>query len=259
MKNLAFFLPGMLLLFIAVSTPDPIVLNPAETDSFTLQPADFHPDDEERSKWIHQPLGNIKKTEYFREEQDDASIVIRAESVQSASGLVIPIEADPKEFPILEWDWKIESVLEDGNLRKKDGDDYAARIYITFDLPTSDLSFGDRMRHRAIRIFSSFDVPTRATNYIWANKAEVGTIAPNPYTDWVQMIAVQSGNDLAGEWQKQKQNIYEDYKKAFDGEEPPKITGIQIMTDSDDTESSARAWYGEITIRKENGDKPTNR
>lgn len=252
MKNLLLFLSGMLLLLIAVSDPKPTVLNPDEIDSFTLEPAHYYPDDEERSKWIHQPLGNIKKTEYFREELDDGSIVIRAESEQSASGFVIPIEADPKEFPILEWEWKIESVLEDGDLRKKDGDDYAARIYITFDLPTSELGFRDRIRYRAIRTFSSFDVPTRAINYIWANKAEMGTFAPNPYTDWVQLIVVQSGNDLAGEWQKQKRNIYEDYMKAFDGEEPPKITGIQIMTDSDDTKSSAKAWYGKITIRKDN-------
>ncbi len=49
--------------------------------------------------------------------------------------------------------------------------------------------------------------------------------------------------------QAETRNIYEDYKEAF-GEEPPKITGIQIMTDSDDTESSARAAYGKIIIKK---------
>ncbi len=41
-----------------------------------------------------------------------------------------------------------------------------------------------------------------------------------------------------------------DYKKAF-GESPPRINGVAIMTDSDDTNGSATAYYGDIIFRKE--------
>jgi hypothetical protein len=234
----------------AYAQPAPVVLHSDSTDSYVLKPSDYNPDNRDESKWIHQSLGNIKRTSYSLAENDNGDIVIEAVSENSASGLVVPIRAKTKTYPIIEWSWWIEGVLENGNLTRKDGDDYPARIYITFDYPLSDLGFGDRVRYRALRIFTSFDVPTRAINYIWANKADIGTIAPNPFTDWVQMIAVQSGNEKAGTWQFEARNIYDDYREAF-GEEPPPITGIQIMTDSDNTGSSARAKYGTITLRKQ--------
>ncbi len=224
-----------------------ITLNSSESSSFVLDPENFDPEDEENSLFKSQPLGNIDHTTYTRYEREDGSIVIKAESVESASGLVVPIDADPNEFRYIQWEWKIGSVLEKGDLTKKSGDDYAARIYITFNYDPSDLGFRDRLRYRAIRMFTSFDVPLRSLNYLWANKAEKGTFAGSPYTDWVQLVAVQSGNDNAGTWQIETRNILEDYRKAF-GEEPPRITGISIMTDSDDTKSSAVAYYGKITL-----------
>ena len=41
--------------------------------------------------------------------------------------------------------------------------------------------------------------------------------------------------------------MYEDYKKAF-GEEPTMISGVAIMTDTDNTRESAVAWYGDIVF-----------
>ncbi len=41
-----------------------------------------------------------------------------------------------------------------------------------------------------------------------------------------------------------------DYKKAF-GREPTRISGVAIMTDSDNTGESARAWYGDIVFSRE--------
>src|SRR5699024_4750544 len=74
-------------------------------------------------------------------------------------------------------------------------------------------------------------------------------IAPNPFTDWVYMIAVQSGGKRIGHWIVETQNILEDCKKTF-GEDPPAITGIAIMTDSDNTGGSATAFYGDIILKR---------
>jgi hypothetical protein len=43
--------------------------------------------------------------------------------------------------------------------------------------------------------------------------------------------------------------VLEDYRKAF-GAEPPLMAGIAIMTDADNTEESATAWYGDIRFKK---------
>lgn len=250
---LKFFLSAFVLFLITdtIIAQDIQRLDPSEISAFILDPQQFNPDDEENSLYKSQSLGKIDPTTYSRHEREDGSIVIKAESKNSASGLVVPIDADPSEFRYIQWEWKIESVLEKGDLTKKSGDDYAARIYITFDYDPSDLSFGDKIRYRAIRTFSSFDVPLRSLNYIWANKAEIESITESPFTDWVQLVAVQSGNEHAGVWKVETRDILLDYRKAF-GENPPRITGISIMTDSDNTESSAVAYYGKITLSTSN-------
>lgn len=141
-------------------------------------------------------------------------------------------------------------MLEKGNARKKDGDDYPARIYVTFDYDKSNFGFFDRAKYEALDALGFDKVPTRALNYIWASRVEKGTVLPNPFTDWVQMVAVESGSTKVGTWVMERRNIRGDYRQAF-GEEPPPINGIAIMTDTDNTGESATAYYGNIVARSE--------
>jgi hypothetical protein len=117
---------------------------------------------------------------------------------------------------------------------QKKGDDYPARIYITFEYDPDKLSFFEKTKYQAARLIYGQYPPHAAINYIWESKAPRETIVPNPYTDRVKMIVVESGDEYAGVWREEQRNIYEDYKKAF-GEEPPMISGVAIMTDSDNT------------------------
>lgn len=223
-------------------------------DTLRIPVTDFNPDQlnssgEQHLKWSVLTLPKRGITKYDRITMDDGE-VIRAVSDNSASGLVYKVDIDPYEYPIIEWRWMVTEVLEEGDLRSKKGDDYPARIYITFEYDKKNLGLSDRIKYGLIRTFTKYEIPLRAINYIWANKAEAGTIAPNAYTDWVYMIAVQSGNTDTGTWIVHTQNIVNDYEKAF-GESLPRINGIAIMTDSDDTKGNASAFYGDILFRKE--------
>ena len=170
-------------------------------------------------------------------------------STNSASGWMYVVDIDPAEYPIIEWEWKIDGVLENGDMTQKDGDDYPARIYITFDYSRRDLPFGERIKYGAMKTFTSFNIPLRSLNYVWANKASIGEIQENVFTNWVNMVVKESGNDKAGTWVKASANLYDDYLSAFD-EKPKNITGIAIMTDSDNSKGSATAYYGDIILRR---------
>lgn len=87
----------------------------------------------------------------------------------------------------------------------------------------------------------------RAINYVWANKMPKGSEAPSPYTANSIIIALESGDDKAGVTLQEERNIYEDYKRIFK-EEPPLLGGVAIMTDTDDTQDEATAWFGDITL-----------
>lgn len=61
------------------------------------------------------------------------------------------------------------------------------------------------------------------------------------------MVVLESGTTRAGEWVDKRCNVYEDYLKAF-GTEPPPLSGVAVMTDTDDTGESVVAWYGDIVL-----------
>ena len=75
---------------------------------------------------------------------------------------------------------------------------------------------------------------------------------PNPYTDQVHMIVVGCGPDRLNTWVTEKRNVYEEHKRTY-GEEPPMISGIAIMTDTDNTGESAEAYYGDIVLKRRAG------
>ena len=176
-------------------------------------------------------------------------VVVKATSNQSSSGLTRKITINPKEFPIVQWRWKIENILKSGDVTKKEGDDYPARIYITFEYDSSKVGFFEKAKFELIKLAYGQYPPTGAINYIWESKAPIGTVVPNPYTDYVQMIVTQSGSQRVGEWVTEERNVYEDYKKAF-GEEPTNISGVAIMTDTDNTKETATAYFGDIVFKK---------
>ncbi|NIQ95126.1 MAG: DUF3047 domain-containing protein [Desulfuromonadales bacterium] len=156
---------------------------------------------------------------------EDGDSVLCAESNGSASGLVLKKEIDLGETPFLSWRWRIDGIVEKGNARMKEGDDYAARVYVIFP-------------HWAIW-------KTRSLNYIWANRLPEGEMIPNSFTGNAMMIAVGSGPERAGEWVEERRNVHDDFKKAF-GEDPPPVGAVAVMTDTDNTGSSAAACYDDI-------------
>lgn len=155
--------------------------------------------------------------------------VLRAESKGTASGLVLKYEYDVKEFPVLSWRWKVSNIINKGDERIKEGDDYAARVYIV--LP------------------HWIPFKTRSINYIWANKLGLGECVPNAFYAKAMMCAVQSGKEKTGTWITEQRNVYEDFRRLFN-EEPPKAGAIAIMTDTDQTGESATAWYDDIRIER---------
>jgi hypothetical protein len=177
------------------------------------------------------------------------TVVVKAVAESSASGLVREMKIDPKEYPIVQWRWKVTNILKKGDVQRKAGDDYPARIYITFEYDPSRLGFFDKAKYETIRLLYGEYPPIGAINYIWESKAPRGTMVPNPYTDRVIMIVVESGEEKLNQWVSEERNLYEDYKKAF-GKEPPMISGVAIMTDTDNTGESAVAYYGDILFKK---------
>jgi hypothetical protein len=199
--------------------------------------------------WKPLTFKKIERHTIYSLVKENDSVVIKAVAEASASGLTREIKINSKEYPVVQWRWKVSNILKKGNVNRKEGDDYPARIYITFEYDSNKLGFFEKIKYETIKLLYGQYPPHGAINYIWESKAPIGTAVPNPYTDRVKMIVVESGEAKLHLWVNEERNLYEDYKKAF-GEEPPMISGVAIMTDTDNTGESAIAYYGDILFKK---------
>ena len=199
--------------------------------------------------WKPLTFKKIEKHTTYTLVRDKDTVVVKAVAEASASGLTREIKINPKEYPIIQWRWKVMNILKKGDVHHKDGDDYPARIYITYEYDPSKLTFFEKSKYEAIRLLYGEYPPLAAINYIWESKAPMGTMVPNPYTDRAMMYVVESGSAKLNQWVNEERNVYEDYKKAFK-EEPPMVSGVAIMTDTDNTGESATTYYGDIIFKK---------
>jgi len=157
---------------------------------------------------------------------------LNASSNNAASGMLYWIKFSPKKQPYISWKWKITKFPE-----KKEGqgqvdgwierDDYAARFYVIFPR------------------FPFFRV--QCLEYVWDKDLPVGTVITNPSFTNLKILVIETGERNSGKWIAVERNIYDDFKKVF-GVNPPKVGAIAVMTDSDNTASTAEAQYDEIKV-----------
>ena len=198
--------------------------------------------------WKPLTFKKVERHTQYEVVRDGSTVVVKAVSDASASGLTKEVLIDPHEYPIVRWRWKVENLLQKSNVNRKDGDDYPARLYITFAYEPDKVGLGRKLKYKAGQALFG-DIPIGALNYIWDGKSPIGTIVDNAFTDFAKMIVVQSGAQRIGSWVEEERNVYQDYKLAF-GEEPPAINGVAIMSDTDNTKERAVAYYGDIVFAR---------
>ena len=194
--------------------------------------------------WKPLMFKKIPKPTAYQLVSDGSAVVVKATSEAAASGLTKEVKIDPSIFPVVQWRWKVENLLVRSDVTRKSGDDYPARLYITFEYDSDKVSFGRKLKYNAGRALFG-EIPIAALNYIWDTKTPLGTVVDNAYTDFAKMIVVESGPAKVGVWVEESRNVYQDYKQAF-GEDPSFINGVAIMTDTDNTKERAVAYYGDI-------------
>jgi len=181
--------------------------------------------------------------------RDDGVEVVRAESRAAGSGLERAVTVNLTEYPVLQWRWKVDHVVTGGDPRRKDRDDYAARVYVIFEYEPDKTNFSKRLTYGTARLLFG-DVPFGAISYIWGNQTQVEAVLDSPYLgDFIKLVVVENASARVGQWVDEKRNVYEDYRRAF-GAEPPLVEGVVLMTDTDNTGERATAFYGDLAFVK---------
>ena len=198
--------------------------------------------------WQVLTVGN-KKAPEFRLVREDAQTVLRVDAQAAVGTLAHPLLVPAAEAGTLSWRWKIDHVIEKAALGTKEGDDFAARVYVSFDVPVEGLSFAARARIKLAKLIYGADLPAAAICYVWDNRSPVGTSIWSPYTERLRMVVLESGNARAGQWVAESRNVDADFQAAFGSgwnKPTPRITGVAVAVDTDQTLESATAWFGDL-------------
>lgn len=161
----------------------------------------------------------------------EAGKAIHLKSSSSSSALYREMKFDIKQYPYINWRWKVARLPREADVRKRSADDQAAQLYVIFPrFPAS--------------------VNSKILGYIWDTSAPVGHMLTSTKSPNTRYIVMKSGSDGLGQWFRENRNVYEDYKKLF-REDPPSVGSVSVMIDSDDTKSSAEAFIGDIYFTKD--------
>jgi hypothetical protein len=121
-------------------------------------------------------------------------------------------------------------------------------VYVAFRYDPARATAWERLTFGAHRLVYGRYPPAAAVNYVWDNRLAPGTALHNAYTDRARMIVLRSGAAEVGRWVTESRDVAADYRRLFGGE-PPRIAGVAVMTDTDDTGERAVAWYDALAFR----------
>lgn len=156
----------------------------------------------------------------------DRKQMLHASAKQSASGYCKDQKIDLTVTPYVAWSWRLDSGPPHLDEKTKSGDDHPLRLYFV---------------HKQ-GWFNAL-----AIQYAWSLSEPKGSLWPSPYTSHMMQIATDSGEEEAGKLIYHQRNLREDFARAFQ-KDITHIDTVCIMTDADNSHSSAEAWYGDILI-----------
>jgi hypothetical protein len=182
---------------------------------------------------------------HYRLRTWDGVVALEATANASMALLARPLTVELSRTPILCWRWRVDAPLRNADMASKAGDDYAARLYLAFSLPSSELSLLTRAKLALARRLYGEQVPDAALNYVWDNRYPVGTQQPNAYTERAQMRVLRSGAAAAGGWVSERRDVLADAQQAF-GTRKVQARLLAVGADTDNTGEQAHAGFAEL-------------
>ena len=156
---------------------------------------------------------------------------IKAEAEGKGSGLGKEVKIDLSKTPFINITWKVEKDLSGIVENSKKGHDYAARVFV-------------------IKKTGSTPLSNRAINYVFSSNNDVGVNWPSPYTKKSIDYVLSTTKDNLNTWVTVKANVKEDFMRLL-GIDVSEISGVAIMTDTDNSKLKAISYYQDIYFSEE--------
>ncbi len=177
----------------------------------------------------------------------DGVAAVEARADASMALLARPLDVDLNTTPVLCWRWRVQRVLQSADISTRQGDDYAARVYVAFSVASDAMSLATRSKLALGRALYGEQVPDAALNYVWDKHSPIGTRRANAYTERTQMIVQRSGSALAGQWVVERVNVLADAVQTF-GTERLRAVLLAVAADTDNTGEQAHSGFADLHL-----------
>jgi hypothetical protein len=161
----------------------------------------------------------------YKVDEEAGSRFLRAHSVGLGQQAAKSFEWNRDEYPILAWRWRPVEFPKNGDERESSRNDSVLAVYMLVP-------------------YSTIRGP-RAVKYVWSERVPVGThLESNMGLTKVRVL--RSGTSGKGAWTEERADVRADFLSAFELTTAPKPGGIAVLTDADDTGSSATGDYADF-------------
>ena len=196
--------------------------------------------------WEHFKLPG-KRPSTFEFVLEDKRVAIAAHAQSSASMLRQVVRVEPGDLGRVKFSWKLPDLIQYADMAIREFDDSPVRVVLAFDGDRTKFSAKNAMLSELAQVLSGEPLPYATLMYVWCNDCEPGKVIVNPHTDRIRKLPLESGPGKLNRWMDYERAVRADFVAAF-GEEPGALTSISIMTDTDNTKSVARAFYGPVQL-----------
>ncbi len=207
-------------------------------------PLHFSPQD--KARWEPVTLPGKLRTAFKLSTRDQRG-ALQADAESSASMLRQRLNVQPSQLGRLQFAWQIDNLMAEADIGEQGSEDSPVRLILAFEGDRSRFSAKNAMLSDLSEALTGEPLPYATLMYVWCNRRPVESVIVNPRTDRVRKLVVESGPQHVKQWREYQRDVRADFEKAF-GEAPGALVGMAIMTDSDNTRSSVRAWYGDIRL-----------
>jgi Protein of unknown function (DUF3047) len=197
-------------------------------------------------EWQAVPLPGKAATVY-RWEEKHGRTAIAAISDGSASMFRRNVSSPTPPLGDVSFSWWVQEKPQQASVAHVDREDSAARVLFGFGGDIGKLPLRTRMMFDLAEALTGEKPPYATLMYVWDASAPVGSVIVNPRSDRIRKIVVDSGPGELRRWREHRRDLAADFRLAF-GEEPGALNSIAVMTDSDNTRSRARSWYGPVEL-----------
>ena len=175
---------------------------------------------------VRKVRGANQETVYTSGTNDFGAFLMAETKNGAASGLGKEVKINLNSTPFINITWKVEQGIEGINERSKKGHDFAARVFVIKKTGLTPLS-------------------NKAINYVYSSNEIAGQYWRSPYTKSSIDYVLSSTLENKNQWITVKANV-KDHFKELHNLNIDEISGVAIMTDTDQTEKEVISYYQNI-------------